>query len=120
MPWENIGECGAADLSERERMIAEVKLGAQYVKLICGQPPQGCKVDAMWHEHDLGEYATVGLFWDPLQISDAPWDYISRAEDVLSCFDDSVEWSLLSERDEDEQDEDAEDEEEKAGEASGV
>ena len=63
MPWENIGECGEADLRERERMIAEVKLGAQYVKLICGQPPQVCKVDAMWHEHDVGEYATVGLFW---------------------------------------------------------
>jgi hypothetical protein len=120
MPWEEIGECGGADLTERDRMIAEVKLGVQYVKLICGPPPQGCKIDAMWHEHDSGEYATVGLFWDPLQISDAPWDYISRAEHALSRFDDSVDWSPLSEQDEDDEDEGDEDEDEEAGEASDV
>lgn len=118
----------AADLTERDRMIAEVRLGVQYVKLICGEPPAGCRVGVMWHGHNSGEYATVGLFGEPLQISDAPWGYISRAEDALSRFDDSVDWSPLSEQDdddevehdEDEEDEGDEDEDEEARETSDV
>ncbi len=119
MPWENIGECGRADLRDRERLVAEIELGIQYVRLICGDPPTGCEVDVMWHEHDFGEYATVGLSWDPLEISDAPWDYISRAEEVLSRFHESVDWSPLSEQDEDEEAEldDDENEDEDDGDA---
>lgn len=64
----------------------------------------------MWHKHDLGEYATVGLLWDPLEISDAPWGYISRAEEVLSRFHDAVHWSPLSPQDEETEDEDEDDE----------
>jgi hypothetical protein len=95
-------------------MIAEVIIGVQYVKLICGEPPAGCRFGVMWHEHDSGEYATVGLFWEPLEVSDAPWDYISRAEDALSRFHESVDWSPLSELDQDEEDEEDEDEDEEA------
>src|SRR5438477_8314069 len=86
----------------------------------CGEPPPGCRVGVMWHEHDSGEYATVGLFWEPIEISDAPWDYISRAENVLSRFHDSVDWSPLPEPDEDEEDsEDNEDDEDENGNAEG-
>lgn len=63
MPWENIGECGDAQLpDEGGRMVAEVELGCRYVELVCGEPPEGCEVGVMYHEHDMGEYATVGLY----------------------------------------------------------
>src|SRR3954454_21523443 len=106
MPWENIGECGWTDLRERKRMVAEVEIGVRYVKLICGEPPPGCEVDVMWHEHELGEYATVGLLWNRLEIGVPPWGYMSRAENVLSRFNDSVDWSPSSEEDEDELEDD--------------
>jgi hypothetical protein len=111
MPWEQIGECGAADAkSNRQWMLAEVKLGVYYVKLACGPPPAGSKVGVMEHEHELGSYATVGLCWDPGQMEDAPWEYIARAERALSRFEDAVSWSDLGpEPDDEEIDEDEND-----------
>ena len=106
MPWENIGECGGAQLPhERDRMIAEVELGAAYVRLICGAPPEGCRVGVMWHEHDGGRYATVGLHFET---EEPPWRYLSCAGEALRCFDEAVDWSPMDEVDEDA---DAEDDE---------
>ncbi len=106
MPWENIGDCEAAQLPhERERMVAEVELGAGYVQLICGEPPEGCEVGVMWHEHDSGSYATVGLYWET---DDAPWDYLSCAEDALRRFDEAVDWTPIEADEEDADDDDEE------------
>jgi hypothetical protein len=86
MPWEDIGECGIAQApDERDRMIAEVELGCRYVRLVCGEPPEGCEVGVMWHEHDLSSYATVGLSWDEGVRNEAPWIYIVRAESAISA-----------------------------------
>ena len=51
------------------------------------------KVDVMWHDHDLGSYATVGLRWDAGVRSDAPWDYINWAEQAISRLDDAVDFT---------------------------
>jgi hypothetical protein len=110
MPWEHIGECGSAgSVSKREWMIAEVKLGVYYVKLACGPPPPGCKVGLMSHEHEGGDYVTVGLYWDPGQTEDAPWDYLARAERALQTFDDAVDWSRLAVEEEEEEEEEEDD-----------
>ncbi len=65
-----------------------------YIRHACGGPPPGYKLQILWHEHDLGEYATVGINWNgPYE---APSDYISRAEDALERLDQAVAWSDLA------------------------
>jgi hypothetical protein len=45
MPWEEIGDCGTADgIGDRDRIIAGLKLGATYVKLIWGPPRLAAKL----------------------------------------------------------------------------
>ena len=111
MPWEHIGECGDADAAyERDRMVAEVRLGVAYVKLICGEPPPGCKIGPMWHEAEEGSYATVGLHSDG-ELDRAAWAYIGLAERALSRFDQAVDWEPLDEEEDEDQDEEGEDEE---------
>ena len=117
MPSELIGECGDVDAADRERMVAEVDLGCKYVVLVCGEPPAGCKVGLMWHEHDLGSYATVGLCWNPSVRSDAPWEYISRAETAIFRFSTAVDWRPIpydEDDDNDEPDDDEEDEDDES------
>ena len=49
---------------------------------------RSCGTNTSW------EYATVGVSWEGP--SDAPWDYISRAEEALACFEQAVSWSDLA------------------------
>jgi len=49
----------------------------------------------MWHEHDYGDYPSVGVRWDYPQ-SDPPWKYIRQCEIALSKFDDAIAWSDIS------------------------
>ena len=110
MPWESIGVCGAADaIRQQERMVAEVKLGVAYVRLICGEPPARCKLGVMWRESDSVSYASVGLYYDT---EGAPWDCIGVAERVLSRFDEVVDWEPIVPDEDEDDDEDVEDEDE--------
>lgn len=93
MPRESIGECGCAEYPDRKWIVAELELAICFLRHACGDPPAGYQLDILWHEHDLGEYASVGLSWDTP--SDAPWDYIVRAEEALQRFDQAVSWSDL-------------------------
>jgi hypothetical protein len=65
-----------------------------FIRHTCGDPPVRYNLEILWHEHELGEYATIGITWDGP--GDAPWDYISRAEDALQRFDQAVSWSELA------------------------
>ena len=94
MPRESIGSCGCAQFPDKDWIVAELELAICYIRHACGAPPPGYELDIIWHEHDLGEYATVGITWDGP--CDAPWDYISRAESALQRFDQAVAWSELS------------------------
>ena len=55
---------------------------------------------------DLGEYATIGITWDGP--GDAPWDYLTRAENALKRFDEAVAWSELAPEPEEESDDEDE------------
>jgi hypothetical protein len=104
MPSESIGECGGAQYPDKDWIAAELELGICYIRHACGEPPAGYELDIIWHEHEVGEYATIGITWDGY--GDAPWDYISRAEGALARFDDAVAWSELVPEPEDDDDED--------------
>jgi hypothetical protein len=60
-------------------MIAGLKLGATYVKLIWGPPPTGCKVGLMRHEHDLESHATVGLYYGSECMDEEVCEYLSKS-----------------------------------------
>jgi hypothetical protein len=69
-------------------------LGICYIRHACGDPPAGYELEIIWHEHDVGEYAAIGVTWEGY--GHAPWEYISRAEIALSRFDNAVAWSELA------------------------
>lgn len=97
MPWEHVGDCGDGQLPhEREWVLTQLKLGLTYLKGVCGEAPEGCELDIEWHEHELVDYPTISLWWDPEVQTDAPWAYISRCEVALAAFDGAVNWSEIS------------------------
>ena len=94
MPWEHIGDCGASQIPHEEGWVLfQLQMGIDYLKHVCGDPPPGCELGVMWHEHELGEYPAVGLCWEFPAAHDAPWDYIARCEIALEAFNGAVNWS---------------------------
>ena len=110
MPRESIGDCGSAEYPDKDWIPAELELGFCYIRHACGDPPDGYELGITWHQHDLGEYATIDIIWDDYR--DAPWEYISRAERALARFDEAVNWSELHPEAHDDDDEDDDDYEE--------
>jgi hypothetical protein len=54
----------------------------------------------MWHDHDLGSYATIGLYYEGPD--DEALEYVSRAERALRRFGGAVDWQPIeAEEDED-------------------
>lgn len=99
MPWVMIGDCGD---SATPGDTFEFELGIEYLKLVCGEVPEGCELGVMREEFDgmkVGEIVDlpsgVGLCWDDTEIPDAPYDYISRCETALRIFHESVNWSAV-------------------------
>src|SRR5271165_2314507 len=92
VPRESIGACGCSP-SIGSWAISELELGICYIRQACGEPPEGYELEVIWHEHDLGEYATIGVTWDGPY--DAPWDYIQNAQDALNRFDQGVNWAEI-------------------------
>src|SRR5947199_4253093 len=110
MPSESIGECGGAEYPDKDWITAELELGICFIRHACGEPPAGYQLKILWQEHDIGEYATIGIRWNGP--GDAPWEYIRRAERALARFDEAVSWSELEPEPEEEADEDDSDDEE--------
>jgi hypothetical protein len=99
MPWISIGQCGHSTTAGD---TFEFQLGIEYLKLVCGEVPEGCELGVMWEEFDgmkVGETVSlpsgVGLCWDDTEISDAPYDYVSRCEIALGIFHEAVDWSAI-------------------------
>lgn len=96
MPWENIGSCGIGDISDdRAWIIENYNMALSYLKFVLEPPPEGCSLDIMWQEHELGDYPSIGLFWDETQL-DPPWDYLNRCTRALEIFDDAIDWYAIS------------------------
>src|SRR5579871_703599 len=94
MPSERIGDCGCAQYPDKDWIIAELELGICYIRHACGEPPPGYELEIIWREHYLGQYAEIGVTWEGY--GEAPWEYIGRAGNALSRFDDNVAWSELT------------------------
>lgn len=94
MPWEDIGSCGDGQMpDERDWVVTQLELGIRYLKHVCGPPPAGCELGIMWHEHELGDYTTIGLFYECGD--EPPCDYVSSCESVLLAFDEAIDWSAI-------------------------
>ena len=95
MTWENVASCGSEELPFDSWMEYCYQMAIDYLGHVLGDPPAGCELGIMWHEHDLGEYSSVGVHWDFPQ-SDPPWTYIRKCEIALSKFDEAIEWFDIS------------------------
>ena len=117
MPWENIGSCGSGQLpNDRDWIVQCYELALSYLNFIICTTPKGWKLGIMWHEHELGDYPSIGLHWDYPQ-SDPPWKFINKCETLLERFDEAVTWSEIDPdaiaediEDDDDEDEDEGDE----------
>jgi hypothetical protein len=96
MPWIKIGNCGH---STTPGDTFEFQLGIEYLKLVCGEVPEGCELGIMREEFDgmgIGEVVDlpsgIGLCWDDTEITNAPWKYISQCETALRTFHEAVNW----------------------------
>jgi hypothetical protein len=96
MPWEYIGECGSGDMPEDQEWIDYcLEAGMNYLRFVLGEPPDGCELGIMMNDHELGNYPSIGVYWSfP---ADGPWEYISRADDLLSTYNHSIEWEKIHE-----------------------
>jgi hypothetical protein len=98
MPWEDIGGCGDGQLpQDREWLVCQLEIGIRYLRFVCGEPPKGCELGVMWHEHDICDYPSIGVCWDVGQAEslDAPWEYIEECRVALETFDEVVRWSEI-------------------------
>ena len=76
MPNEQIGTCGHAQWPDREAIHFELEFGIACLRRHCGPEPPGSVLDVVWHEHDLGAYATISLVWEgPGVLFDEDWAY---------------------------------------------
>jgi hypothetical protein len=93
--YESIGTSGTADTYDG-RATAELELGIAFLKSYIGDPPSGCRLEIVEHEHDLGVYATICLCWDVGTLGKGEWDYYRRCEEGLRVLNDSVNWLPLA------------------------
>ncbi len=96
MPWEHVGSCGSGQLpGDRDWITLCYEMAILYLNFVVEEPPDGCELGIMWHEHDLGEYPSIGVHWEHPQ-SEPPWRYIRKCEIALSKFDEAIEWFDIS------------------------
>src|SRR5262245_10321991 len=89
MPWESIGSVDTGEMPDDEEWILWcLQIARQYVLNVCGEAPEGCTVDVMWHEHELGDYPSLGVSSE----DEEPWEYIARCERALAVLNDAVSW----------------------------
>lgn len=92
MPWESIGSVGNGQMpGERDWILFCYDLALSYLRFKCGEPPPGCELEVMWHEHDLGEYPSLGIYSE----NEPPWQYIHRCEAELERFDNAIDWAKI-------------------------
>ncbi len=96
MPWETIGDCGGGTLPlERERVLAELRLGIAFLEQYVAPPPAGCRLDLLWREFEPS-YPTIGLHWEESVSREEVWGYISECSDALTVFHEAVRWNALA------------------------
>jgi hypothetical protein len=66
-----------------------------YGKYRVMRTPEGCELGMMLNDHDLGAYPSIGVYW-AFPAMEAPATYISRAEGLLSGFNQAVTGKAIS------------------------
>lgn len=90
--WESIGSVDTGELPNDEKWIEFCQNWAiQYIKVVCGEPPQASKIGIMSHDHDLGTYTSIGVYSD----YSLPFDYISACENALETLNSAISWEEL-------------------------
>jgi len=96
MPNEQIGTCGHEQWPEQDAIQFELEFGIACLRRHCGPEPPGSLLDVVWHEHDLGAYATISLVWEgPGVLFDEDWEYLDRCSKTLAQLDECVDWETL-------------------------
>lgn len=92
MPWEDIGSTNTGEMPHDEAWIRfSLNLARKYIELVSGAPPEGCELDIMWQDHELGSYPSLGIWFE----SYTPADYINSCERALEVFNNAVSWNEL-------------------------
>lgn len=92
MPWESIGSISSGNMPHDEEWIVwGLNIAKKYVELVCGKAPEGSGLDIMWEDSDLGNYPSLGIWFE----FNKPSEYINNCEDALNVFDASVSWTDL-------------------------
>ncbi len=95
MPFELIGHCGSADADERNRVALELTSGIALLRCICGDEPAGTRLEVVWREHELGDYAEICLVWETGSLFDEHSNYVSRCTAALDRLDACIDWRAL-------------------------
>ncbi|MBK6896184.1 MAG: hypothetical protein IPH06_06305 [Alphaproteobacteria bacterium] len=94
MPWENIGSVDTGEMPDDEAWILLcLKLAKNYVLFVCGEPPDDSKLEIIWHEHELADHPSLGVWYD----MEEPCKYFRACEDALDAFNQHVSWLDLKE-----------------------
>ncbi len=65
MPWEHVASCGSGQLpGDRYWLDYCYRTAIDYLNFVLEEPPDGCELGFMRHEHDLGEYPSIRAHWD--------------------------------------------------------
>jgi len=106
MAWESVGQISTGQMpNDRAWILFGYETAKRYIELVCGAAPLGSKLDIMWHEHELGDYPSLGVWSD----YEPPWDYINACERAFEVFDEAVSWYDLKEHFERQQEDSEED-----------
>lgn len=94
MPWEDVGSVDTGEMPEDEGWILFcLGLAKNYVQFVCGKPPDESKLEVMWHEHELGDHPSLGVWYD----MEEPGEYVHACEEALDAFNKRVSWVDLKE-----------------------
>lgn len=96
MPWEEIGLCGGdGKVYEKEWVTLTLRMGLSYIRFMCGEAPEGCKLGLYWFRFDGDRQHEVALFWNSKLIKRAPRRYLWKCRQAVAIFDQTVPWRRL-------------------------
>ncbi|MGQ0526675.1 MAG: hypothetical protein ACT4OY_01375 [Alphaproteobacteria bacterium] len=94
MPWENVGSVDTGEMPADEGWIMFcLGLAQNYINFAYGPAPGDSKLEIMSHDHELGSYPSLGVWYD----LEEPCKYIRACEDALDAFNQHISWLDLKE-----------------------
>ena len=95
MPLETIGSVDTGQIPGDIAWIEwAMEIALSYIDFVCGDPPEGSRLQVHWRDHDLGSYPILGAYFEGTP-SDEWLDYLRRCEAALEVLNEAVSWSEL-------------------------